>query len=223
MYCAVIGDLVESRKITNRNVIQTKLQDILNSINDSFTDDIVSKFTITIGDEFQGLLASPHSLLKIIDQIRNQLYPVRVRLGVGWGNLATNFDRERAIGADGPAYHAARKAVSELKLAGKKYNQPLQDIKIFFYNEKMNTSFQLVNALFSTCLYIENGWSDKQRETLSGIIYNNKTQIEIANDLRVGQSSIQRRLSSAGYETYKNARIQLNLFLPDLWELIKNE
>ncbi|MGB4438298.1 MAG: SatD family protein, partial [Sedimentibacter sp.] len=55
-YIAIIGDIVNSKKIDNRNDVQIKLKSLLKRIDEKYTDDIASDFMITLGDEFQGLL-----------------------------------------------------------------------------------------------------------------------------------------------------------------------
>ncbi|NLC06063.1 MAG: hypothetical protein GX778_06055 [Erysipelothrix sp.] len=56
MLIAIIGDLIDSKQLDNRQQIQEQLQSALDSINIQFKDDIVSQLTLTLGDEFQGLL-----------------------------------------------------------------------------------------------------------------------------------------------------------------------
>ena len=56
LYIAIIGDIKGSKKLDNRNEVQKKLTSVLDDINKKYKDDIYSKFTITLGDEFQGLL-----------------------------------------------------------------------------------------------------------------------------------------------------------------------
>jgi len=66
MYFAIIGDIVESKKILNRNEAQEKLNHILKDINIEYERNIAAKFIITLGDEFQGLLSNPiHLLIKL--------------------------------------------------------------------------------------------------------------------------------------------------------------
>lgn len=56
-YIAIIGDIKDSKKIENRNLIQGKLNYVLNQINKMYSSDISAAFITTLGDEFQGLLS----------------------------------------------------------------------------------------------------------------------------------------------------------------------
>lgn len=43
-----------------------------------------------------------------IDSLRKHMYPVSIRFGIGFGDISTDIDMDAAIGADGPAFYAAR-------------------------------------------------------------------------------------------------------------------
>ncbi|MGJ0961539.1 SatD family protein [Faecalicoccus pleomorphus] len=55
-YVAIIGDIIDSKNIEHRQEIQTKLLNTLNKSNSKYYKSIVSKFKITLGDEFGGLM-----------------------------------------------------------------------------------------------------------------------------------------------------------------------
>jgi hypothetical protein len=69
MYCAVIGDLIDSKKIKpeERKVLQEKLRLLLERVNNDYSSYIAANFLITLGDEFQGLLIASFPAVEIID------------------------------------------------------------------------------------------------------------------------------------------------------------
>ena len=71
-YVAIIGDIVGSRELKDRYKIQVQLENTLDSININFSRVIESKFTITIGDEFQGLVNREFPLQKFIQFFNQQ-------------------------------------------------------------------------------------------------------------------------------------------------------
>ena len=81
-YIAIIGDIKNSKSINDRMEFQNKFNNILNDINVLYNDDISSYFTITLGDEFQGLLHNGKHLMDIISYIKNNLYPYEIRFGI---------------------------------------------------------------------------------------------------------------------------------------------
>ncbi len=160
MYCALIGDIINSRSIEDRSNMQDSFEEILNSINSTYSSTIEAKFTITIGDEFQGLLKEPYHLFNIIDKIKMKLYPTQVRFGIGIGKMATEI-KSYAIGSDGPAYHVAREAIDEIKQGEIKYEQPIRDILVnsTLLNEDEFNELDILNSILSTCYFIESKWS----------------------------------------------------------------
>ena len=54
-YVAVIGDLVGSKSIDNRQAVQEKLLDTLSDVNSKFKTSLYAGFIVTTGDEFQAL------------------------------------------------------------------------------------------------------------------------------------------------------------------------
>ncbi len=119
-YYAIIGDIKRSKKIENRCEIQEKLKKILDNVNSIYNNDISAKFLITLGDEFQGLLEITAPILEIIKYIQREIYPIKLRFGVGIGNVSTLINHEAAIGADEPAFYAAREMIEFLREQEKK-------------------------------------------------------------------------------------------------------
>jgi len=115
VYCAIIGDIVNSKKIPNRQEIQDLFARVLMEINIEFYNDIASNFTITLGDEFQGLISKPSLSYKIIKIIKQKMSPIELVFGVGIGEMKTAIRRDISIGSDGPAYHYARNMVEKAK------------------------------------------------------------------------------------------------------------
>ena len=119
-YIAIIGDIKKSKSIEERKKIQNKLNNILNEINKIFSNSISSNFTITLGDEFQGLLHSGEHVMDIIQYIKKEAYPTKIRFGVGIGTITTDINTMISIGADGPGYYKARESIEQLKILEKK-------------------------------------------------------------------------------------------------------
>ena len=136
-YYAIIGDIKRSKKIENRCEIQEKLKKILDNVNSIYNNDISAKFLITLGDEFQGLLEITAPILEIIKYIQREIYPIKLRFGVGIGNVSTLINHEAAIGEDGPAFYAAREMIEFLREQEKKLKEQAADIQISVYEKNV--------------------------------------------------------------------------------------
>lgn len=204
MYYAIIGDIKESKKLENRGEIQKKLKNVLTNINDIYCESIVAKFLITLGDEFQGLLKDAVNILDIVKYIQREMYPVELRFGVGIGEIYTEIDSQAAIGADGPAFYAARNAIVEIHEQEKKIKKQSSDIQIQLY-EKNYFEVKQINIMLSLLKTIEDGWNEKQRYTIWDMICHQESQYMCARRQNTTQSTVARRLSEGKYLVYNNA------------------
>lgn len=203
-YIAIIGDIKGSKLLSDRNKVQKELNRILGRINIEYERELASKFLITLGDEFQGLLCSPDHVLKIIKYIQNNMYPTALRFGVGIGEIHTEINSEAAIGSDGPAYYAAREMIEDLRRKEDKYKTQTADIQLSVYGED---SFEVeqINTLLSLIKTIESKWKAEQRITIRDMQENGGSQQECAIRLNTTQSTIARRLARGDYYVYEKA------------------
>jgi hypothetical protein len=119
VFC-VIGDLVASRKIVDRRALQTRLGRGLKELSHDRRD-VISPYTITLGDEFQAVYRDPRRIFRDLFAIQHLIHPHRVRFAIGVGSLSTTLNRESAIGMDGPAFLSARDTLTEIKKSGVLY------------------------------------------------------------------------------------------------------
>lgn len=204
-YTAIIGDIKESRTMESRSLIQKKLKCVLDRVNEKYQTDISAKFIITLGDEFQGLLNGNEHLLVIIKDIQREMYPVRLRFGIGIGEIRTDIFYEAAIGADGPAYYAARTMIEELREQEKKCRRQAADIRISIYDADCFEVAE-INTILALMKIVEDGWSEKQRYTIWDMAQNGGSQEECAKRMGTTQSTVARRLSDGNYITYERAK-----------------
>lgn len=215
MYIAIIGDLVKSREIEFREDAQKKLKAVLTEINEVYQTQLASRFSVTLGDEFQGLLNSSENILKLLFAIKFKLHPIKVRFGIGFGEIVTEIDPLESIGADGPAYHAARKSINEVKRteSGKK----ALACDMMFGGKDQDECLESVNSGLCLIRFMEVHWSDKQRENIYDSLFNDLNQSEIARKKGLNQSTVHRSLSSAGYYEFEKAFKDFQRLLNRKW------
>lgn len=229
-YYGIIGDIIDSKKIEDRTSVQNKFKETLAEINNHYKNDIAANFLCTLGDEFQGLLYNSEHLLEIIKEIQVKMYPVELRFGIGYGVISTEIIREFAISADGPAYYSARISITNLRIFEKKNSKKAPHINLETYKIKnanesilqnIITSRDTINLLFSYLNLIEQGWNEKQRQTVWISEEENKTQLQLAKDLSTTQPTIQRRLSSGNYQLYKDTKQMIKSQLKQFESYVK--
>lgn len=190
LYVALIGDMIKSREVNQRKVLQEKLEDILATINFDYGKFIESKFLITVGDEFQGLLKPSAPIYKMICRIVESLYPVQVRFGLGLGGITTPV-REVALGMDGPAFYAAREA---LDIAyGKKEHAIVFKSEL---NSMSKDTEEAVNVILGSLAVIRTLWPESFWEILP-YLRAQKTQKEVASIIGTTQPYISKLIKKA--------------------------
>ena len=214
-FVAVIGDMKDSRHLENRKEVQVRLQGILDRLNEKYKDEIVSRFLITLGDEFQGLLSSGKYILDMVNEIRMEMYPVRLRFGIGFGQITTDIRTEMALGADGPGYYRAREAVELLKEREKKNRSALSELCLKM-DETHRDKEILLNTVFDLMYVVESGWTDRQREVIWDMLLHGDGQQNTASRLDITQSTVQKTLAAGSYYTYESALKNASEILGDI-------
>lgn len=217
-YIAIIGDIKNSKELENRRDTQIKLNSVLNNINAKYKSVISAKFMITLGDEFQGLLRRGDGALDIIEEIQRAMYPVKIRFGIGVGQITTEINAEMAIGADGPGYYKAREAIEMLKNSEYRNKTQAANIRIEVENDENSITIML-NTIFSLMAVIQNNWSKRQREIVWAYEQYGGSQLECAERLNISQSSVQRSLINSNYYAYKDAKETVNTVLREIGEV----
>ncbi len=112
-YAALMFDIVESRNYESRYEIQRILMNSVNYLNEMYKYDIKKEVVSSAGDEFQGLFLNLQSAFLYIRKLQLLVYPIKVRCGIGYGEIKYDDDRWSSSAFDGEAYYLARDAIIE--------------------------------------------------------------------------------------------------------------
>ena len=211
-YTVIIGDMIDSKKIKDRKKVQVKFKQVLKQINEKYVADIASKFTITLGDEFQGLLKSRSNIINIIVEIEMAMAPIRFRFGIGIGDISTEINFEYSSEIDGTAYHKARAMVEALEENDNQYSSKQANIMISS-QEQTGEIDDLMNSVLSVCSALKSRWTPRQMQIIQTYLESEANQYKTADKLGIGQSSVSKALSSANFYTYQAAMNTVNSFL----------
>ena len=205
MYLALIADVIDSKMVQERFDLQKQVEKTLQTMNELFGEFIASNFTLTLGDEFQGLLKVDAPVFQIIDTLRSELTPTQLRFGIGLGEIVTDIDPLQSIGADGPAYWNARAAINLVH-----QKNDYGNTQIYFSCGKEKQDF-FVNALIASGEAIRSGWRGSQEEILLDLlkrcVYSeNFSQQDLAQSLEINPSALSKRLKSSSIRVYLRGR-----------------
>ncbi|HEM6265929.1 TPA: DNA-binding protein [Streptococcus suis] len=213
-YIAIIGNIIHSKQVTQRSNTIEGLKQQLNRINHSFAQDFASPFTITKGDEFQALCKPNPYIFLMIDQIQLAFRDrLKIKFGIGLGEILTAIDSRLSIGADGPAYWEAQKALKFI-LDKDDYGSSL----VAFSSEYKQID-RVINPLLTSSDFIKATWNRSQTDLFETLIsqkiyQEDFTQKPIAEKMKLSQSAFTKRLKSSGIKLYlRNRQTALNLIL----------
>ena len=100
----VMGDILKSRKCDGRELMRD-FKDLVSSCNTKLAEGILSPYTITLGDEFQGISRSLHwcvqSLLYLEETTLRKGFAFALRYVVHYGRIDTPLNRKVAYGMVG--------------------------------------------------------------------------------------------------------------------------
>ncbi|ALF27684.1 DNA-binding protein [Streptococcus intermedius] len=216
MYIALIGDIIESKKIQDRAQVQQQLLRLMKELNWQYQDYLISPFTVTTGDEFQALFSPNSYMFQIIDQLSVAFSPYEIRFGIGVGEMVTEINKEQSIGSDGPAYWLAREAINHIH---DKNDYGINHISVFLADEEVTWT---VNAMLAACSFIQSKWTEVQydvlKQLLTANIYDETfSHKEMARSLSITPSAFNKRIKASGLKIYlRNKRVAMNQILKEI-------
>lgn len=216
MYIALIGDIIESKKIQDRAQVQQQLLRLMKELNWQYQDYLISPFTVTTGDEFQALFSPNSYMFQIIDQLSVAFSPYEIRFGIGVGEMVTEINKEQSIGSDGPAYWLAREAINHIH---DKNDYGINHISVFLADEEVTWT---VNAMLAACSFVQSKWTEVQYDVLKQLLTENIydetfSHKEIARSLGITPSAFNKRIKASGLKIYlRNKRVAMNQILKEI-------
>ena len=195
LYTAVIGDMLASRTLSrmDRRRVQSRFTRFIDLLNQDarYSKALVSKFAITLGDEFQCVLSDASVLPDLIWDIANAEELPEFRVGIGYGRIDTEIPAY-AINLDGPALHHAREAIDAAK--SKKI---LGGVFAGFGGEQDAA----LNGVARLLWFHLHKRTAAQRKVI-GYLRQGMTQVEIAQKTNRTPQAVSEHAIGAGWEAY---------------------
>lgn len=191
-YIAVIADMVRSRDLPppRRRLLQRRFSRLIASLNRDYRKALASRFIITLGDEFQGVLNSAGSIPDLIWHLEQDFPERQLRVGIGFGALDTPLQKY-AINMDGPVLHLARAAIDHAKRA-----KTLGGIFRGFGGLD-----DILNGMAGLLWFQRSRWTPAQRN-IAGLLRKGMSQTQVAKKLRVSKQVVSRQVLAAGCFQY---------------------
>jgi hypothetical protein len=208
-YPILMADIIDSRKVNSKNLM-FDFKNIVNSINAKWSKEILSPLTITLGDEFQGIINSTENVFKIIFDIEEIIIKkslnIKLRYVVNLGKIDTMINNKIAYEMLGEGLTLAREKLNELK----------SNRNRFQIITKQNIIAQdVMNDLFKIYENYVDSWKHNEFYIVNEFLQGNNYKV-VAEKLNVNISSSWRRQKSLNIEEYllcKKIILNLNSIL----------
>ncbi|HET8775203.1 MAG TPA: SatD family protein [Thermoanaerobaculia bacterium] len=210
IWTAVIGDMVHSRALSaqKRAAAQREFTKLVTLLNRRFRAHVASRFIITLGDEFQGLLSNAEVIPELVWTIESEYRRRDVRLGFGFGKLHTPM-RPVALNIDGPVLHNARSAITvarSRKLLGGVF-------------EGFGSYDTVLTGYAQIMRHVRQRMTERQHAIVE-MLRAGHTQLEVAEKLDITKQAVSDHAIAAGSEAYRVAELgwKTALYLATLGE-----
>lgn len=201
---AVIVDVVKSRALDadSRRGLQATILTTLDRWNHGYMVSLAAFFTMTLGDEFEGLVANPEIIPDMMWELERDTAGVQFRWGLGFGEVHTLIGTD--VGSiDGPAFHGARAAINEARKDGKEGG---------VYAGYMATDTDALNGLARLLAHQRRRFSKEQREAIE-LLRAGSSQSDAAQQLGVSKQALSQRIRAAGWPAYTEGERALKALL----------
>ncbi len=207
-YFIVMGDILNSRNYEGAQLM-SEFKDLVSYCNTSLAKGILSPYTITLGDEFQGVAKSLHwsveSLLCLEEYTLRRRYPFLLRYVVHYGEINTRLNRKIAHGMIGPGLTHARELLTDKRRGRARFIFDLPD----------STLGAHLGRLFNVMASIMQEWSPKDADLILDMLQNNDNAA-IGAKYGKNRSQIWKRRKNLHLDDYKALR-EMAIELSNEW------
>lgn len=205
VFVALIGDIRGSRELDDRQETQQEFKRVVDALNDHIPDrSIASPFTVTTGDEFQVLLTDAAPAVDAAVSASDRFHPVRLRFGLGRGELDTDVNPTQSIGMDGPCFHRARRAINAAREDG-------AWLRVAGWSSDFERQ---IDAMFDLVQCVREDWTDRQAQ-FAMALEEESTQKRVAERYNVAKSTVSESLNAGHVHEVRNAEHSLGELLQD--------
>lgn len=113
-YAAIMFDIVESRRYIERYDVQNVLMESVSYLNWVYSESIKKEVVCSAGDEFQGLFMDLRSAFLYVRKLQLLIYPIKIRCGIGYGEIKYDEEKWNSTAFDGEAYYLCRDAINSI-------------------------------------------------------------------------------------------------------------
>jgi len=190
----VMADVIRSRSYSGSDLMNEFMR-IVEDCNAVYAGAILSPYTITLGDEFQGVADSLKSAVESILFLEDRLLTVHpafmLRYVIVFGEIDTPINPRIAHGMTGSGLVAARELLTKKRKRRRRFQLKLFDLP---YNDDLNMLFRLLELL-------SGHWKEKDYALVRELVWNDN-DADVASRFGKTKSQIWKRRKTLQIEEY---------------------
>jgi SatD family (SatD) len=210
MNLILMADIIDSSE-RKAKALMKDFKEVVDSVNKQNKRDILSPLTITLGDEFQGIVRTQQSAIEIIFNLEAHLMalkkPFKLRYVVYEGEIQTQLNKQRAYEMLGPGLTDAREKLISLKSSRNRFHISFRDTAL---SEKLNLMFQIAQGIMDQ-------WTDAQKKIALAFLEWNDYR-KVAEKLKKDPTSIWRRKKSLMIDEFNSLKKLMYLTINPKWQ-----
>ncbi len=191
----IMADIIDSG-LMDGVLLQSQFKECVEKANEKFAKKILSTLTITLGDEFQGIIKSLADGINIVlfmeEYALKQGYDFRLRYVINYGKIDTPINAEIAYGMLGEGLSTAREQLNSLKKT---------ELRFWFHTHIKAKTEALIHAFTLYDAIVSKWTSPADKQLASAFIKDNDYKI-VAEKLEKDRSQIWRRKNSLEISSY---------------------
>jgi len=201
----ILGDVISSRRIAEREKFQKKLEETCRYINAIYSSDIYAGFKILKGiDEIGVVLSSMSKSYEVINVLLEKLHPNLMRFVLVFDYIDTALETKDIAKMDGPAFHKASDLMHTLKKSKLMFDMSVGD-------KVVDTT---ISGQINLILLLKRNWSVKQHQIVKEY-EKAKNQYEAAKNLGITQQAVSKTLKRSMWKELKSIEENLNYILSE--------
>lgn len=205
-----MADIIGSSKSKAKKLMDD-FKETVNNVNEIDKSHILSPLTITLGDEFQGVVKDVYGAFRIVFDMEFLLMrlnkPFKMRYVIYEGDIQTKLNKTRAYEMLGPGLTEAREQLNTLKSTKSRFKITLTD-KVL--TEKLNLGMSVYQG-------IVDNWTVAQQKVVNVFYEELSDYRKVAKRLKKDPTVIWRRKRSLMIEEITNLKKLIFLTIDPLW------
>ncbi len=199
-YPILMADVINSSR-KDSNLLMRQFKALVKTINSKHKADFISPLTITLGDEFQGIINTLENGIKTIFEIEETIIEKQLDLKLRYilynGEVDTKINNKIAYEMLGEGLTTARDLLNQLKTENTRF--------LIKTNKGDFKQDEFLNKCFLLYQNFIDSWKTKDTEVVYNFLKYDDYKI-VANKINVDKSSAWRRKKSLNIEEYKNIK-----------------